>query len=228
MTSKLDQLYSDGGTSKLAALFPERGLPKPTLASQVSRPSKLDQLYSDGSPSKIDRRDPEDEWYEDTKVKAESTYSPESPAAGGLNTPFLLSVAGSAGAGFTWSVSSAYSSITDDTNGGRIDLSALGIFDVPNAIAASAFIVLEADVDAAFVVSNWALSAVADPSEVAVDAGPPAFQNKVRLLIGRVVFTAGEAEAKQAVFTPQMLSYGFYNGLLVKLFTAAPVNKDDL
>lgn len=204
------------------------GLKRASLMEIVQRPSGLDQLYSDGSPSKIDARDWSDEWNQETRDQLEPNPAllPTDQGAG-LTTPFQLSVAGAAGA-YTWSVSSEYSSVTDDTNGDRIDLEALGIFDVSNAIAASAFIVLEADVDASFVVSNWTLSAVADPSEVGTAAGPPAFQNKVRLLIGRVVFTDGVPEAKQAVFTPQILSYGFYNGLLVKLFTAAPVNKDDL
>jgi len=168
-------------------------------------------------------------------LRDRQVYVPNTPAPSLPGRPFSLSVAGATGA-YTWSVSATYSSVTDGTNGSRIDLSDGGSdwaagaieFGDNTAISATAYIVLEADVDSSLDVTNWTLAAVTDPSEVSTDSGPPVTQDKVRLLIGRVIFTDGVPAASQAVFAPQMLDFGFYNGLLVKLFTAAPVNKDDL
>lgn len=129
--------------------------------------------------------------------------------------PFKLSVAEDGGT-YYWSVLSDNSCITDGTNGTAIDLSAAG-FDTDNAIAASKYIVLQATVTLG-VASSWALTAVdlADATEVGV-TGTPAAQNKVRLIIGSVMFEDGQVFARQAVFSPQILTDGFYNGLLVKI-----------
>jgi hypothetical protein len=147
--------------------------------------------------------------------------------------PFKLSARNDAGT-LKWSVSSAYASITDGTNGDTIDLSSAG-FDTEtgHTISATKYIVLEGSVDSSLAITAWTLTAVdlANADEVGL-AGSPSAQNKIRLLIGKVVVdTAPDPDTvavTQAVFTPQRVTLAFLNGLEVKVFEAAPIHPDDL
>lgn len=194
---------------------------------------RLHQKLSQFSPQKIVGAD--------GKVYYALAYNaggePEEVATA-LVTPFLLSVNNS-GAPPTWSVSSLYSSVTDGVNGDAIDLAvpagtdwSVGAikFDVDTVIAATKYIVLEADVDSELVVTDWTLAAVdlADAMEVRTNGGTPDIQDKVRLLIGKVTVDAGAATVGQAVFTAQELTYKFINGMMVRGFVAAPVHPDYL
>lgn len=158
----------------------------------------------------------------DAAQKVQKGGDPESDP---ITLPFALTTSE-----LTWSVSSALSSITDGTNGDAIDLSVLGIFDVPNNIAATKYIVLEADVDEDLVCTGWAFSAVnaADTVGVKTNGGAPDIQDKVRLLIGKVTVADGAASATQAVFTSQRLTHGFLNGIMVRVFASAPTHPDSL
>lgn len=133
---------------------------------------------------------------------------------------------------YTWAVDSDRSTVIDGTNGTPFDLSAAGAawaigaikFDTETVFVATTDIVLEADIDTSGAPSNWTLAAVtyANAVEVSVDAGPPAVQDKVRLLIGTVyvetVDTQLVVRAEQALTSAVMLGWSFYNGLLVRTF----------
>ena len=137
--------------------------------------------------------------------------------------PFELSAAFD-GTDWKWSVSSVLSTVTDGTNGLNIDLSAAG-FDTGTIIAATKWIVLQADIDGSLVDSNWTLLAVdlADAIEVGVTSGA---QDKVRLLIGKITYVDDVATVTQHIFTAQRLAHGFLNTLLVRVFESAPVHAD--
>lgn len=140
--------------------------------------------------------------------------------------PFKLSVTEDGGT-YYWSVLSDNSCITDGTNGTAIDLSVAG-FDTDYSIEDSKYIVLQATVTLG-AASSWELAAVdaAEAVEVGV-TGTPTAQNKVRLIIGSVTFSDGQVFAKQAVFSPQILTEGFYNSLLVKILENFKLHPDYL
>ena len=138
-----------------------------------------------------------------------------------------------------WNVSASRSTITDGTNGDAIDLTLAG-FDTPETIDETKFIVLEADVDIEAdvdeeddeeAVSNWKFSAVdaEDIEEVGmtdvVDEIPK--QNKLRLLIGKITFTDDVASVEQIETRPQILDYGFLNGILVKILNPFQVHHSE-
>lgn len=177
-------------------------------------------------------------------------FSPERPEISlrrpsglfeGEIVPFKLSISNNNGT-LEWRVSSNRSSITDGTNGDAVDLSPTGAdwatgavkFDVDTAITATKYIVLKASVDPDLEVTDWTLAAVnaADAVEVGTDAGPPITQDEIRLLIGKVTIdTAPDPDVvsvSQAVFSPQMITYGLTNGLPSKVFASAPIQIDNL
>lgn len=133
---------------------------------------------------------------------------------------------------YTWIVSSDRSTVTDGTNGPPFDLAAAGAdwaagaikFDTETAFVATSDIVLQADIDTSGTPSNWTLAAVtyANAVEVNVDAGPPAAQDTVRLLIGTVYVETVDSQlvvrAEQAVTSAVTLGWSFYNGILVRTF----------
>lgn len=144
-----------------------------------------------------------------------------------FNAPcaFRLIINGNAGSGFSWEVSSLGSSITDGANGPAIDLSSAG-FDNANAISDDKWIVLQADVSAG-TPASWVLAAVAaaDTAEVGFDTATPPAQNKIRLRIGKVSFSSGEAAAIQAVKDSQILTDGWVNGAFCKVLAAHSFNE---
>lgn len=161
----------------------------------------------------------------DTFPYVDQIRVPENARRSAPAIPFLLSVYKD-GSTYKWSVSSENSVITNGTNGPKIDLSSAG-FDTESTISASKYIVLELITATAV----WTLKAVdlADSYEVKT-TGSPAVQTAVRLLIGKVTFATSPSQvyAKQAVFTPQMLTSGFLNGIKVKQFRSWVINQSSL
>lgn len=167
------------------------------------------------------------------------------PGSGGGSSsasgPFLLSTSTIDG-DLTWKVSQNKSSVMDGTNGAAIDLGPAGVdwgggsikFGIPTTITATKFIVLEADVDADLVITHWTLAAVdeADADEVRFTTTPPIYQDKIRLLIGKVTVDTGAtpptAIASQAVFSAQRISHGLLNGMAVKALDSAPIQVNNL
>lgn len=141
---------------------------------------------------------------------------PEGGAAGGApqKIAFKLSVA-PAETNFLFTIAGAHSSITDGTNGDAVSLA--GIVDTPTAIAATKHIVIEATISSAGVASAWAAAAVdaADAKEVRFTDG---VQDRVRLLIGRIIIADGAATAEQACWVPQLLTTGLTNGVNTRVF----------
>jgi len=157
-------------------------------------------------------------------------------------TPFKLSVS-TVDNIFYWKVSQFRSSIQDGTNGDAIDLSPSGAawtgtdpikFDTNTEIASTKYIVLQASVDEFLVITDWTLAAVdaADAVEVGDDAGTPPKQNKIRLLIGKVIIdTVPEPDtisATQAVFSPQIIVDDMTNGMLCRVFANHGIQIDNL
>jgi hypothetical protein len=140
--------------------------------------------------------------------------------------PFRLSVFLD-GSNWKWKVSSEYSSITDGTNGPAIDLSTAGFDGSGTTISADKYIVLEAESDSDLVLTDWTLAAVdsAAADEVRFTTTGTIHQDRLRLLIGKVTFTSGVPAAKQAVFSPQMITHGLTNGKESKVFLAPTVHK---
>ena len=137
-----------------------------------------------------------------------------------------------------YKVSSERSTITDGTNGPALDLSpsstewasgALKFDTLSAAITDDTWVVLEADVDEDFLITDWTLAAkttAEDAKEVGFndpDPGDPVFQNKVRLIIGKIEFEDDVPSVTQATTQPQMIVDGLLNGKFVKLFTPAPL-----
>jgi hypothetical protein len=131
-------------------------------------------------------------------------------------------------------VSSERSTIIDGTNGPALDLStsstewasgALKFDTLSAAITVDTWVVLEADVDEDFLITDWTLAAkttAADAKEVGFndpDPGDPVFQNKVRLIIGKIEFEDDVPTVTQATTLPQMLEFIFTNGKAAKGFT---------
>lgn len=141
--------------------------------------------------------------------------------------PFELSVAKEAD-DWKWTVSSVYSCITDGTNGAVIDLSTAGFDGGGTIVTAEKYVVLEADIDEVTGdITDWILSAV-DEAEAIEEVGTDEsavvtgtiFQNKIRLLIGKLAYDAGPPvsfEAIQAAKTAQILVDGLTNGLPCKV-----------
>jgi hypothetical protein len=130
-------------------------------------------------------------------------------------------------------VSSERSTITDGTNGPAIDFSptstewasgALKFDTLSAAITDDTWVVLEAEVSQFFVISNWTFAAkttAEDAKEVGFndpDPGDPVFQNKLRLIIGKIEFEDDVPSVTQATTQPQTLTLDFVNGYIVHAF----------
>lgn len=136
--------------------------------------------------------------------------------------PFRLSAA-TANGNTTFTVDADYSTVTDGTNGNMINLAGVGLGAAKPISASNPFVVLKADIDVNLQPTAWSLIATNDPNEVDVTSST---QIGARLYIGKVVFNGNAATAVQAVFAPQRLTYGFLNGILVRVFESAPVHPD--
>lgn len=151
---------------------------------------------------------------------------PEAAAGGGSGSfthPFKLVLTVEGG---VTSYTISPGTITDGTNGTNISL--VGITDTPFA-AAPGYVVIQADVDASFVVTNWAHALVenaAEAAEVGLTADPVPVQNKVRLYIGHIAQEGDTFTLTQACITSQRISYGFDNGMATKVFSSAPTHPE--
>lgn len=164
--------------------------------------------------------------------------SVNTPITGGsseFSHPFKLSTLVD-GSTLQWKVSSTGSTVMDGINGDMIDLGSAGAewasgaikFGVATTITASKLIVLQADVaEDTLEITDWTLAAVDDAEEVGIDEGPPPFQNKIRLLIGKVTVDTSPdpdtATATQACYSAQRIVHATLNGVVVKVFEDAPV-----
>jgi hypothetical protein len=159
--------------------------------------------------------------------------TPETVTMGGAGTalelPFALSVMKD-GSTWKWRVSSKGSTLIDGTNGAAVSLptgeTPVGM-DFDHPITATKWIVLQAEVSAGLDCSSWAFAAVdsADADEVGMTTATPPTQNKLRLLIGKITFTGSPAvaTAAQATYSAQRLTYGWLNGVPVRLLESAPI-----
>ena len=119
-------------------------------------------------------------------------------------------------------------SITDGTNGDLVTLPA-AVFN--SKTASTGFVVLEADVDEDFLVTDWVVvieGNAANTAEVGMTTSDPIRQEKIRLLIGMLTVTGEIITVSQATFSSQRITYGFLNGSVVKVFESAPSHPDNL
>lgn len=146
---------------------------------------------------------------------------------GFANQFFPLSVSKDSSGDLYWRVSEGKGSITDGSNGPVIDLSAISPigFDVDTAISATKFIVLEGEVaETTMAITAWTFAAVdagtdnVNINEIRFTTTGSIYQDRIRLLIGKVTVVSDKATAKQAVFGPQMITHGLLNGKAVKCF----------
>ena len=138
--------------------------------------------------------------------------------------PFYLSVDEVDGV-WKWKVASEYSTITDGTNGDAIDLSTAGFDGDGTTITETKYIVLEADVaEETLEITDWIFSAVDEADaieEVRVTEEVPIYQDKIRLLIGKINFTDDDppvVTAIQSTTAAQILVDALTNGLPSKVF----------
>lgn len=186
------------------------------------------------------------------QVKATGTTIEINRQPAGVSTPQIIPFRLTAGPdpdssseppGLIYRVSSQRSSITDGTNGDAFDFAPAGTawadpaakFDTNIEITATAYIVLRAEIDPLDLsAADWTLAAipeidVADAAEVTFDAIETDEQEYAQLLIGKVTIEDGAVtEVAQAVFTPQLLTHGFLNGVEVRAFAAHWIHRADL
>lgn len=89
------------------------------------------------------------------------------------------------------------------------------------------YVVIQADVDEDFALSNWEKTIVAtagdDTKEIGFTTTGTIRQNKLRLLIGKITLGTGSAPtAWQAQLTSVKIVHGVLNGVAIKTFIAAP------
>lgn len=164
-------------------------------------------------------------------------------------TPFRLS-AYKSGSDKVCKVSARLSHITNGTNGAKINLllpsgadwKSGGVkFDDELTLTESSLIVLQAavDPDTGLALSDWEIIAVPvttpeDAVEVGIDedAMSATFGKQIflRLLIGSVVIVAEPESITtfQAVFSPQMVTFGLFSGVACAVFQPAPIHPDFL
>jgi len=188
---------------------------------------------------------------ESSPIVSQGSFGENSPTAyterreggGGEGAPalisFRLTVAQNESEQWQWQVSSDRSTITDGTNGPAIDLTiASGLipastewasgsikFESATTISVDSWIVLEADVDEDFLITDWTLAAkttAEDAKEVGFndpDPGDAVCQNKLRLYIGKIEFDEEDVPTvTQATTQPQMMDFRLLNGKFVKAF----------
>jgi len=129
-----------------------------------------------------------------------------------------------------WSVSSTLSTITEGTNGDAIDLSSGSTkwlastaikFDTPTTITASRWIVLECSVDSLFALDDFTFKAVttrADAQEIKFLTTGTLQQDKLRLLVGKVIFEDGTPRVIQGETSRQFVDYGIFNSRSIRCY----------
>ena len=114
--------------------------------------------------------------------------------------------------------------VIDDTNGSSITISQL---DTWQPYTGTRYIVLEGGVEEDLSLTDNVLTVkdVGEDETQEIQLNDDGYQDKVRLLIG-VVYEdiAANAQRRQAVFTPQVLTRGFYNGTICRIFNAHPAS----
>jgi hypothetical protein len=132
---------------------------------------------------------------------------------------------------YQWMVSSTRSTITEGGNGNAIDLSSGSTrwiaaspikFDVWTTIAATSWIVLECTViDGTWVLDDFTFKAVttkANAQEVKFLTSGSYQQEKLRLLIGKIIFTDGIPRVVQGEKNEQFIDWGILNSRAVKCY----------
>jgi len=140
---------------------------------------------------------------------------------------------------YKWAVSAELSTITEGGNGTKLDLSsgsALWIaaspikFDVPTTIAATSWIVLECTVTATtYVLDDFTFKAVttrATAQEVAFLGSPTFQQEKLRLLIGKIIFEDDVPRVVQGANTQMFIDWGMLNSRAVKCYLPPQLDPD--
>lgn len=136
-------------------------------------------------------------------------------------TPFRITTKVTDGVA-TWEVSHVGSSVIDGTNGDNL----LGpeLFNVPQQ--GSGYVVLSVTISNTGEPGTWSLGLSSETDEVEFSGDD---QTEARLVIGKVEEDAsGGLIAKQGVTTAFMLTHGFYNGKIVRVFAAAPSHPGSL
>jgi len=131
---------------------------------------------------------------------------------------------------YKWNVSATNSSITEGTNGTAIDLSSGSSkwvasspikFDQPTTISATSWIILECAVDSGFALDDFTFKAVtvrADAQEVKFLTTGTLQQEKLRMLIGKIIFESGAPRAVQGEKSPQFVDFGILAFRAVKCY----------
>jgi len=129
---------------------------------------------------------------------------------------------------FSVSVSSFESSITDDTNGSAIDLSAAGLDTFFTITGPENYILLEAEVGLFITPFNWAIRATDDIDEtkeiILDETGDLPAQEKLVLCIGKVTESNNQLSFVQYVKNCQIIGFMFFNSVLCKGFSSHPFN----
>jgi hypothetical protein len=139
---------------------------------------------------------------------------------------------------YKWSVSAINSTITEGTNGTLIDLSSDSSkwlastaikFDVLTNITASQWIVLECAVSSTFVLSNFTFKAVSTRTnalEVKFLTTGTLQQEKLRMLIGKIIFEDGVPRVVQGEKNEQFIDWGMLNSRAIKCFLSPQRDPD--
>lgn len=140
---------------------------------------------------------------------------------------------------YKWRVSSTDSSITEGTNGTKIDLSSGSTkwtasspikFDTDTTITVTSWIVLECGVgDGTFVIDDLTFKAVTSRTaaqEVAFRSTGSLQQEFLRLLVGKIIFTDGVPRVVQNSNPQMFIDWGFFNSRAVKCFLPPQIDPD--
>lgn len=142
---------------------------------------------------------------------------------GGGSGPFRLKVDGT-------KYTIAPGSIMDGTNGKAVDLGRIFTIEggpVVSHAATAGFVVLTASVDENLIAKSWQLkvvSSTSDADEVKLSTGKNPKQEKITLLLGKIVIKKNIPQVIQSSFTSMRLIHGVYNGILVRVLESAPTH----
>jgi hypothetical protein len=118
--------------------------------------------------------------------------------------------------------------IQDGTNGEAVSISGL---DTDIGISSTKFIVIEATIaEGTLAASGWSVTSVdsGGADEVRMTTTEPIYQDRLRLLVGKVVISGDEITASQAVHSNQRTVVGVFNGVACKFLASAPKAKGSL
>jgi len=167
-----------------------------------------------------------------TTVSGIKKRIPQAPISWRLSVNYIDSA-------WKWNVSSYLSTITEGTNGTKIDLSSGSTkwtasspikFDTDTTISETSWIVLECGVgDGTFVIDDLTFKAVTTRTaaqEVAFRSTGSLQQEFLRLLVGKIIFTDGTPRVIQNNNPQMFIDWGFFNSRANKCFLPPQIDPD--